>query len=234
VDQIARGDLRAGYHLPSEPALAAQFRVSRAGVREALRMLEQAGLVEIKRGARGGAFIRETSPARISEGLALLYEVEGIARDELAEARHMLEATTARLAAVRATEDDLDRMRRALALAEQEPTSHQVFVRSNGAFHAAVGRAAHNRVFEMMLASIHGLIDRSLLQARMDPPTIARAIADHRRIYQAIAAHRPNRAEAAMLEHIESFEYEFRDIYLSPQIKYGTPSTGMRDAQPVW
>jgi GntR family transcriptional repressor for pyruvate dehydrogenase complex len=220
VGSLVRGELKSGERLPPESELALRLGVSRTGVREALRMLEQAGLVTIKRGPRGGAFVRETSQSSITQSLALMYQLDHLSRSELTEARHFLEATTARLASERATEEDLEALRQALRISDDDPMSPQAFIRSNNAFHTAVARAAHNRVLLIMLASVQALIDRALAESRLDTLIIARAASDHRRIYEAIAKRQPNRAEAAILEHIESFEHEFRDMYLSDQISY--------------
>jgi DNA-binding FadR family transcriptional regulator len=220
MTRLVRGDIKPGERLPPELELASQLGVSRAGVREALRMLEQAGVVAIRRGKRGGAFVRENSHASIIEGLALMYQLDQLTREELAEARHFVEGTTARLAAQRATHEDLERMKQALEPLNEDPLSPQAFIRSNAMFHAAIAHAAHNRVLLIMLQSVQGLIDRGLATARLEPYVISRAMADHRRIYDAIAARKPNRAEAAILEHIESFEDEFREIYSSHEISY--------------
>ena len=100
--QIARGELRPGSPLPNETELLAHFQVARPTVREALRILEAERLVEIVRGARGGARVREPDIRAASAHCALLLQLQGATIADVYEVRLMLEPAAARLAAERA------------------------------------------------------------------------------------------------------------------------------------
>lgn len=89
-DKLLGGELRPGDKLPPERELARQLDVSRNVVREALRTLENAGLVRTRQGARGGAFIEEGSPARIAQALGDLVTLNAISLDDLFEARVLM------------------------------------------------------------------------------------------------------------------------------------------------
>src|SRR3979411_1052358 len=99
---ILSGQYRPGDRLPTEREMARQFGVSRVTVRDALRALEAAGLLEIRVGGQGGPYVKEPDPARLAESLRTHFHLQGTTFAELAEARLALETTAARLAAERA------------------------------------------------------------------------------------------------------------------------------------
>ncbi len=100
-EQIAAGELTAGSPLPNETDLMAHFEVARPTAREALRILEAEGLIEISRGARGGARVRAPDLGAAARHCAVLLQLKGTTLSEVYEVRLMLEPTAARLAAER-------------------------------------------------------------------------------------------------------------------------------------
>jgi DNA-binding transcriptional regulator YhcF (GntR family) len=106
VSQIERAifamELSPGDRLQSERELAEQFGVSRITVRDALRVLEARGLIRVKVGATGGAFVEEANTDRVAESISTLIKLKRMTLSELAEARKVVEAATAELAAQRA------------------------------------------------------------------------------------------------------------------------------------
>ncbi|MFA7556174.1 MAG: GntR family transcriptional regulator [Hydrogenophaga sp.] len=86
-EMIASGRLRPGDRLPSERELSARMQVSRNTLREALRALEHAGIIEMRKGATGGAFVRSGSSGAIVNGLRDLYHLGAITPQQLTEAR---------------------------------------------------------------------------------------------------------------------------------------------------
>ncbi|WP_417209565.1 FadR/GntR family transcriptional regulator [Antarctobacter sp.] len=108
--KLAAGELRPGDKLPAERDLALRLGVSRSAVREALRSLENAGVLTLRKGVKGGAFIEDGSPKRISEAIQDLVNIEAITLKELTEARLIVLQSVMRLAAERATPDQLDAM----------------------------------------------------------------------------------------------------------------------------
>ena len=105
--KIASGDLRPGDTLPSERELAEQFHRSRPSVREALRMLQQDGLLKISLGSAGGAVVQSISLKTVEEPLKKLVEIGAINLDELVEYRNINDHTCARLASLRRTDEDI-------------------------------------------------------------------------------------------------------------------------------
>jgi DNA-binding FadR family transcriptional regulator len=145
---LAQQDLRVGDRLPAERQLAEQFHVSRNTLREALRSLEIAGLLELKKGASGGAFIREGGGGAAVAGLADLYHMGTIRPQHLTEARILIGTEVARLACSRRTKEDLEALRLNVEAAEAATLAGDVERRAqvNYEFHRLLARAAGNPV----------------------------------------------------------------------------------------
>jgi len=137
-DLIAHGKLKPGDRLPSERDLAARLHVSRNTLREALRALEHAGIVEMRKGATGGAFVRSGSSGVIVNGLRDLYHLGAITPQQLTEARMWISEIVVRIACERATEEDF------AALAAN--------IEASAAASDFDERAGHNREFHIILA----------------------------------------------------------------------------------
>jgi DNA-binding FadR family transcriptional regulator len=150
--QLARHALRAGDRLPPERQLAEQFQVSRNTLREALRSLEIAGLLELKKGAAGGAFIREGGGGAAVAGLADLYHLGAIRPQHLTEARIIIGTEVARLACARRSAEDLALLERNVGEAEAATAAGNVERRAlvNYEFHRLLARAAGNPVLTIL------------------------------------------------------------------------------------
>ena len=111
ADQIRQsildGKLEEGDRLPPERELATQFGVSRVTVRDALRILEAAGLVEVRVGARGGAFVTVPTGSVVAQAMADMVVMSAVTPADVVEARLIVELGTVTLACARATDDDL-------------------------------------------------------------------------------------------------------------------------------
>src|SRR5512139_1404859 len=150
--RLARQGLRAGDRLPPERELAGQFHVSRNTLREALRSLEIAGLLELRKGATGGAFIKEGGGDAAVAGLADLYHLGAIKPEHLTEARIVIGTEVARLACARRTKEDLAALEANVAAAEQATLRGDVVGRAhiNYEFHRLLARAARNPVLTVI------------------------------------------------------------------------------------
>ena len=146
--RLARQSLRAGDRLPAERQLAEQFHVSRNTLREALRSLELAGLLELRKGATGGAFIKEGGGDAAVAGFADLYHLGAIQPQHLTEARIVIGTEVARLACARRSKEDLVALEANVAAAEAATAAGDVANRAliNYEFHRLLARAARNPV----------------------------------------------------------------------------------------
>lgn len=196
---ILSGDYRVGDKLPSELELAERFGVSRLVVREAIRCLELNGLIEVRQGATGGAFVRELDSKIIRQNLSDLLFLRKITVSQLYEVRMYVEPEVARLAAFRRTEDDLRLLEHLAYLSERgEPGID--YIKYNVDFHRALGKASQNPFYAVIINSIMDFTKNFILTLKPVKEVIhERTI--HREIYEAILKQDGNRAKAKTIEH---------------------------------
>ncbi len=203
---IFGGRLAPGSHLPSEKELTEQFRLSRITIRDALRVLESEGLIEIRVGARGGAFVARPSAQRVSDSLTTLLRLQQITMQELIEARQVVESAIVLLAAQRATPEDIKAMERAVAGARAaREAGNPRFDPHSVAFHLALAEAAKNLVLLSTVNSLRMPFQGALAALLPADDMAARAIADHQQILKAIKARDGKRAQDLMREHLAYF-----------------------------
>ncbi len=202
AEQIAPGD-----RLPSEMELTEQFRVSRTTVRDALRVLESQGLIDIKVGAGGGAFVAAPSTQPVSDSLTNMLRMYKSSIKELVEARLVVETSVVALAARRATAADLKAMGQAIAAARAGVIdSDPYFMPHSVAFHIALAEAAKNKVLLFTVNSFRALFYETLEKLLPAPDMAQRAIEDHQKILDAIKARDAEQAQQIMRAHLSYFE----------------------------
>ncbi|HEX4927945.1 MAG TPA: FCD domain-containing protein [Burkholderiales bacterium] len=200
-EQLFERRLRAGDFLGTEKELAARHGVSRVVARDALRTLEAMGIVEIRRGARGGARITRGNPQLFAEALAVQLELAEIGVDEILAAQHAIECLAAEQAATNATRADIARLNALVTEARALLDDPDAFTRSSLGFHLALADASHNRVLHYQLVSLQHVSWPS--RNRTLTRTVAlRVLEAHRRLAERIAAHDAAGARALMDEHV--------------------------------
>jgi GntR family transcriptional repressor for pyruvate dehydrogenase complex len=198
---IQSGQLRPGDRLPAERELARLIKVSRPSVRAGLRSLAAVGILESRHGA--GSFIT-AGPPRLSSGpLSLLASLHGFTRDDMFDARRVLEMGAARLAAERATGDDMATMSEEVAGMFASMQDPQAFLVHDVRFHRAVAMASHNPV----LAALVEMVSTMVYERRRLTVERARDLKEsaemHRRIYAAIRDRDAEKARREMSEHLD-------------------------------
>jgi len=160
---ILAGKLAPGEMLPSERDLKEMLQVSRGTLREALRVLEQKGLIEIKLGVGGGAVVQDVSYDQINESLALLIRYQKVSLQHLSEFRLGVEGRVAALAAERATPADVIRLKslleRARQFAEKGSDFQKEFVGVDKQIHLALAEITGNPVYLSLHHTVHDNID---------------------------------------------------------------------------
>lgn len=205
TDRIIAGHLKAGDRLPSERDLAVMFQVGRSTIRESLRKLEQSGLVAIRTGSAGGAYVVNSGPEPVTRALTLMLQLEQVTPEDLLEARKVVEAATVRLAALRATGADLEKIKAVLDRPENF-TVKEGFISANFDFHESIADAAKSKVLWITLRAVRELINQSIRLLPIDQAMMEGSHSYHTRIYQALVDGDPNAAQEAMVQHLESFE----------------------------
>lgn len=154
----------AGERLPKEAELVQRFRVSRIVIREAMKLLEGRGLVEVRAGS--GTYTKAPSVDKVKESLMHLFRDRASPTlddmEQLLEIREVLEETVASLAAVRANDSDIAEMDAALVIMESG-NGEQETVEADLRFHLALVRAAHNPYFEMVLGPLTNLVIQQIM-----------------------------------------------------------------------
>lgn len=161
-EAILKGTLKEGHKLPPERELREMFKTSRGTLREALRVLEQKGLITIKTGVSGGAIVNAVTHRQVSESLALLIRYQRVSLRDLAEFREGVEGIVAGLAAKRAKNRDIQQLRELLSEAkaclDEGASRWDAFIRIDNEIHLALARIAGNPVYESILQTIYNNI----------------------------------------------------------------------------
>jgi|WetSurMetagenome_2_1015567.scaffolds.fasta_scaffold88146_2 GntR family transcriptional regulator, transcriptional repressor for pyruvate dehydrogenase complex len=198
-DYIMDGDLKPGQKLPTETEMAKRIGVSKFSMREALRVLEAQGLIEITQGRRTRVSGPSARPSTEILSLALRRSKSSLL--DLAEARESLETAIVRLAALRADIAHLDIMRKTIEDIDRNRGDLELCVQKDLEFHNALVRATGNLVFEWMLAPLAELLRESrrktILNAGVD-----RVLDGHRSILEAVADRNPDKAGESMRVHL--------------------------------
>lgn len=158
-EAVIAGTLKPGSQLPAERELKEQFGISRGTLREALRVLEQKGLIEIRTGVAGGSIIREVNSEQLSENLGLLIRNRTVSPRDLAEFREGMEGGVAALAAQRGQDEDMALLNRLLQEAEEHLKKGRKgwdsFIRTDEKLHMALARMSGNLLFISVLESVY-------------------------------------------------------------------------------
>lgn len=211
--RVVRGELAGGAALPSLDDLAAQFAVSRAVVREALRGLVAAGLVEVRHGRGTSVRPREAWNLLHPQLLAVLLQADRLEEllSDLLELRRIVEVEVAGLAAERATPAQLAALEASLAEQRSALADRDRYNALDTAFHALLFEASGNALLRALLEPVGTALrlGRELSTSR-GVETLPRSLAGHEEIYQAVAARQPEAARAAMQRHLWQFEADVR------------------------
>lgn len=193
-NRILNRELQVGDMLPPERNLSEQLQVSRAAVREAIRVLEGQGVLEsnVGSGQRAGTFIAAMPSEALSRFLRLHVALSNFGLAEVVQTRTILEAESARLAATVRDEDALDGMRAALAEMERGGTGREEFNDADTRFHIALAHGSGNRLFADMTQAIRESLRLPILRGFHDHDdweSIVDMLRDqHRGILEAVEA----------------------------------------------
>ncbi|KPQ22131.1 MULTISPECIES: transcriptional regulator NanR [unclassified Halomonas] len=202
--EILEGRLSENDQLPSERELMEQFGVGRPAVREALFHLQQLGLIAINSGTRARV-IRPTAEA-------VMARLSGVTRQLLSkpdgqqyfqEARAMFEISLARYAARNASDEDLARLRGALADNRDAIGDEARFKRSDNEFHGVLASIGRNPIFDAIHVALSEWLDDRRAQVLQQKDEDKAATAAHTDIVEAIESRDPDAAEAAMRRHLD-------------------------------
>jgi DNA-binding FadR family transcriptional regulator len=212
--QIIRGELPEDAALPSEAVLMKRFGVSRPTLREAFRVLESEGLINVRRGAHGGARVQVPNGEAAARYAGLVLEFRGATLQDVYEARGVLEPPCARRLASRRTKADIGRLRDNIASARAALDDPPTHIRLNNAFHAMMIEMAGNQTIIVLNSMVRHIIDlSSYLHVEEDAGTpdnikaTKKGLRAHETLVDLIEAKEPEEAERLWRTHLTEAQY---------------------------
>jgi GntR family transcriptional regulator, transcriptional repressor for pyruvate dehydrogenase complex len=200
-ESIRKGELTEGSQLPAERDLATQFGVSRTAVREAIKALQEKGLVDAFPGR--GTFVTNGTSNSMRRSLdRIIKSDEPDGWGYLVEVREILEPEIAALAAQRAEDQDIATMQEAVNVMDQAGRDAEAFIEADLDFHLALAEAAANPIVLSLIDSIVGLLREQRLRIFRIGGGPERGQHHHKRILDAIKRHDAPGARAAMQAHL--------------------------------
>jgi DNA-binding FadR family transcriptional regulator len=199
---IVTGRLGAGDRLPPERELAEQFGVSRVTVRDALRALEATGLIKVRVGARGGAFVTAPTGSHVGQTMSDMMIMQAVSPEDIVEARLVLELGTVTLACSRATDDDVAALRELVEQSKKELKAGTYVREMSWEFHGLVAHAAHNAAVEGITTSFRSTLSMHPIRTREGTRSHSRTVEEHARILEAIERRDGETARREMAHHL--------------------------------
>lgn len=204
--QISDGALLPGEKLPAERDMALRYRTSRVSVREAYRSLEELGVLAIRRGAEGGAFITELDHGPMMRSLSLMLRLGKTTHEQITEARLLIEPPIARLAARRARPDDLDRLDYVVNQQEIALERRGDYGPFDLSFHRVVAECARNLPLKVLMDALSDLTVEVVAGLDLSEG-VQHAVCDsHRLIADAIRRRDEGAASKLMLQHVAQIQ----------------------------
>jgi len=196
---VVQRQIQPGNKLPGERELAVILRVSRGSVRNALKALEVMGVVESRHGS--GTYLTSSATQILRQPKNLRMPLTGVSFGELFEARRVVEAEAAAMAALRATKPDLRGLREQIVRMERHFANPVTYLKHDMIFHHKIMLAAGNSVFAWF-QELAVTVAHSALEARARTVPLNDTLAEHKAILRAIEMKAPEAARSAMLKHL--------------------------------
>jgi GntR family transcriptional repressor for pyruvate dehydrogenase complex len=200
---IRDGQIAPGERLPTERELADQFGVSRSVVREAIKVLGTMGLVESRQGS--GSYVQNSTIKTISRAFVLSVSPDAESVEKLFEFRQVLETEAARLAAIRATPEQIQAIEETLARMNQRENldAWHLFAEVDTPFHILISEACGNPYLQVAIASVRDMQQDIVRIFSERAGSVEEAMKHHHQIVEAIRHRAPDDAAASMANHIQ-------------------------------
>lgn len=199
---ILEGQFRSGDRLPVERELVESFQVSRSAVRQALLALEQQGLVKVRAGSGGGAFVRETGVQPVLRAFENLLALQGVDSQQYFQAKSVIEPAISAAAVESMTPDQVERLEANIAEGEELLRRREAMFENSAQFHLIIAQATSNPLLELMLeVLIHIGVEITEFRST-DPDRWTTVLEDHRAIVEALKAKSTDEVRRVMGEHL--------------------------------
>lgn len=217
--RVSRAELKPGDKLSSERDLAEQYGASRAAVREALRSLERGGVIELRKGPKGGTFIRQADTGLVTQSLNDVITFGGVSIGSLTESRSIVMTAVVRLACERGTDADFDRLDESISLTERLSREGDLELRRVQLlnFYRLLGQATRNEVLVILVSALTDLVLKLMAQYNVGPrPT---TVQTHRKIVRCLRRRDADEAVGLMAGHLDKLHAYFRKSALDAGAK---------------
>lgn len=202
-ESIYLGALIPGAKLPSERELSNQFGTGRMVVREALRTLEQSGLIHIRHGSTGGAFIKDIDATAITRSISDMVKTGNVTVRDLTEVRLEIEKLILEFAIERITEEELNSLKNNIELTEHLESKGIRPTDKYFEFHLLLAKSSKNPLFEMIIESVMNVVTSFLKDLKINKKEYGRRVLYyHKEIYQAIQRKDISAAKERMEKHL--------------------------------
>ncbi len=207
---ILSGRFKIGAKLPPEREIIKLFDISRRTFREALRILDQKGLIQVKLGAHGGAFVVDKVRQRMAESIDLMICQKKISVKDLTEFRSNAEGHVAELATKRASEGDLKKLEHLFSkskpLLDQEKLDYDEILELETKLHLELARISGNTLSAIIIETVHAvLVFPSFKNDFVDESYVKLAFKYWEKILKAMREKRAEDARLLLIEHVECF-----------------------------
>jgi GntR family transcriptional repressor for pyruvate dehydrogenase complex len=199
---LAQGELKAGSRLPPERELADMLNISRPSLRTALKALSVMGIIRAKPGA--GTYIAESLPEVFTEPMHFMTLINHTSAEELFEARRIIEAGLAELAAERASSEDIQALVKEIDGMRATIDDPENFLKHDVRFHQVMARAANNKLMSGVMDTVAQLLFHIRRQSVAQASDLDEAIDWHQKITEAIRKHEPRRAKDMLSGHLRA------------------------------
>ncbi|MGM0922204.1 MAG: FadR/GntR family transcriptional regulator [Bacillota bacterium] len=206
LSEIQLGSFKIGDKLPSERELCEQFAVSRAPVRQALSALEMNGVIYSRQGE--GVFVKNTQILTGNSQSSIF--LESISPEDILEARMNIEPVIIKLAAIRATDEDIDQLKSTIEKMEEETNKGLYVPETDEKLHNAIAMASHNDLFITFMSAISNAMKQQEMWKFIRDRTVTRPdyrevnFREHKLLIKAIEEHNENEAVERMTSHMKN------------------------------
>lgn len=200
---ILKGDLQPGHRLPPEKELAENFGVSKASLREAFRALEALGLLEVRQGVSGGAFICEVDLETARDNIVNYIFFQNPSIREFTQLRIILEPAISRLAAVQIKDAQLAAIESNLKETKAELDAGAFSYELDIDFHRRIADITDNSLIHLVIDSMQSALVNIKKLVQPDYDFSLKVYHAHTKIFDALCLHDPDKAAEAMLRHVE-------------------------------
>jgi GntR family transcriptional regulator, transcriptional repressor for pyruvate dehydrogenase complex len=210
-EAILEGYYKPGDRLPSEQAFCAAFGVGRPVIREALRFLENSGLITVRAGGRGGAFVQKIDSSILFNTLEGIVRLDGVSMEELHEARLALEMAALPLIMERIGEADIEALEANLHEV-RENVKKGIRGKRNLAFHVLLFKASRNQLLIKIGEALFALMDKLLDRYDYSEERSRKVLEEHTALVELLKAGKLKKARQAMEGHIHETIDSIRSI----------------------